>query len=906
MSTNAGTGVSNVTTMSVTRAPSRRSVTLSAVLLLAGFLGLAGWFGTIDVYHKHFFDVGPIVAAYNGCRVIFVGFLAWLIYAAGYALIATVVPAGRLRELPLAERLVLGFGAGIGIWHVGMLVLGMLGLYYRSLMIVICCIVLIASAKQFAGVLGELCQLIANRATAWRRPRTSIIGIAWVLIGLAAAWLLLARGLYPGGGSDYYTHYSRYYQEVMRNHGLAPNDVWYHYYYSKGAGLFFLAMLLTDPQAPELVSFCCVCFAALALAALAARIAPRSLWPAVCGLLYLLFYIVSLARGIYFGAGPGGDFQKSHEEMSALIVIATWATVMYDLQPRQWEIPSLITAASALVAAAILTPITGGFLAIVFALRAAWSLTRKTVRQFWGYSILCATAASTTLCMFLLNYWITGLATDQALDITWRFANLERLNEWGVIPQLVALAWIRDNYERVAPPAGWQIVEQLRDVLRLDALWPLLLSGAIALIGAALWRRRQADRSPSAAGTLLCTLGWFVGPLMLLSVAAGRSQAISYFRFSTFFFPLLALFAVACWAGLLTEWRERRGAWALRVAVPGLLLIAIVISWQTTYDWTARALTVTKHALRFADGRYSLADAYGHQQGRGGYDFGAIYPGALAAMRQVGPGTRIWSMDIDTYCLVPECRIESVLSFMMSRHLNEILNGPPAQARAILQQEGLNYFLFSKEFSLLDMLPYSRLFAPDVIAENFGIKWTDGTTYLLTWRGPDTASIGADFLDAYADRVRQAENPWFRFRELLPQMNIVMTALGASPHPWTTMDFPWRQLYGINVLRATYGENCRKFSPPRPAVNAVQIGNATTAVVEDCSGEIKCDFRVDVNRMGDPASGCGKDFTVTYTCPPRNLATTASVPGEANGKTVTLYCGPEPNGRTEVHPREDR
>ncbi|MFA4987575.1 MAG: hypothetical protein WC712_13415 [Candidatus Brocadiia bacterium] len=904
MSLDVSATADNTTQTSAIADPSRSSVILSAVVLLAGFLGLAVWFGVIDVYHQHFFDAGPIVLAYNLSRVIFIGFFAWIIAASGFMLIAILAPVDGWCELPLAERLVLGFGAGTGLWQIAMLILGMLGLYYRSIMIVICCIVLCASARWFARIFGELTQCVACRITVWRQLRVGVVDIACLMIGGAIILLLLARGLYPGGGGDYYTHYFPYTQEVLRNHSLAPNDVWYHYYYSKGVGLSFLAMLLTDPQAPELVTFCCVCAAALALAALTARIAPNSLWPLVCGVLYPLFYLVSMPIGMFAGAGAGGDFQKSHEVTSALIVIVAWACVMYDLQPRQRKYPSFITAVFASIATAILTPVAGGLLAIIFALRAAWSLMRKTFHQCWGYSILCA--AGTTLCIFVLNYWITGLVTDQALDFTWRFANLERLNRWGVIPQLIAVAWIRDNYARIAPPLGWEIIGLLRYFLRWDAVWPLLCSGVIALFGTTLLRRRNADRSVSPARTALCTLGWFVGPLVLLSAGAGRSQSVSYFRFSTFFFPLLALFAITCWAALMAQCRDPRCALALLVAAPIVLLTVSLISWDTTYNWFARVNAIKRHTLRFARGQYSLADAYSNQQGRGDYDFGAIYPGALAAMRQVGPNTRIWSMDVDSYCMVPGCRVESVISFMMSRHLNEILNGHPDQARAILQQEGLNYFLFSKEFRLLDLLPYSRLFAPDTIAEYLGIRWTDGKTYLLTWRGPGTTAIGADFLDAYTDRVTQPEHPWFRFRKLLPYMNTVMTGLAASPHPWEPMDFPWRRVRGIDVLEATYGQNCQKFSPAPPAVNSVYIGNATALVSDDCSGAMKCDFHVDVKHIEDPAVGCSKNFSVTYRCLPGGQTTIALVPPEANGKTVTLSCGLETEVRTGTPARPER
>ncbi len=61
---------------------------LSAAALIIGFIGVVAWFGAIDFYHRHFFDTGPIVAADNVVRVIFVGIFSWLIYAPGAAIAA--------------------------------------------------------------------------------------------------------------------------------------------------------------------------------------------------------------------------------------------------------------------------------------------------------------------------------------------------------------------------------------------------------------------------------------------------------------------------------------------------------------------------------------------------------------------------------------------------------------------------------------------------------------------------------------------------------------------------------------------------------------------------------------------------------------------------------------------------
>jgi len=84
----------------------------------------------------------------------------------------------------------------------------------------------------------------------------------------------------------------------------------------------------------------------------------------------------------------------------------------------------------------------------------------------------------------------------------------------------------------------------------------------------------------------------------------------------------------------------------------------------------------------------------------------------------------------------------------------------------------------------------------------------------------------------------------------------------------------------IHALVATYGENC---GAPR--------GNATSDVQMNCDGDRKCTYTVDVQRLGDPAPGCRKVFTLDYQCAPGGPPVKVDVPGEAGlGTSVELSC----------------
>jgi hypothetical protein len=767
--------------------------------LIFGFAGVVSWFAAVDFYHRHFFEPGMIVAADNAVRVVFVGLFSWLIYAPGAGVAILIMSPAARAALSPAERAVLGFGIGVGVWHVVMLLLGVLNLYYRPVLAGLCLVVLVASGRHFGRVAVAGCRGLAIRFTELRRGGPSQQTIGAVLIAVVAAWLLLRRGLFPGGGSDYYTHYFYYYLAVLKNHGLAPNDVWYHYYYSKGSGLALLGMLLTDPEAPALTTFPCVLFAAVAIATLARRMAPGSMWPAAGVLVYLLFYLVGIDRGY-----AEGEFQKDHEEIAALMVLFVWALCMESCGPPR---PFRVMAAASAVAAAIVTQAVGVLLGLFVGLLWAWSLARRRWRDVWGYGVVGAAIAGTVAAVFALSYVQTGLPTDQPLDLMLRFADVSRLDRWGVIPQVITVAWIEDNYAALAPPFGWGVFNLLARFLRLRGLWPFLVGPIIAAIivhvadriyatdrFAQLRRKRASDRAEASfAGAAAARLGAILLFFIVVALLVGRVQNISFERLSTFFVPLLVLFAIAGGVWLLNGKLECRGDPWLWTVLPCALLVTVLLAWQGKEHWTRRVPAETANALRFVSGRLSLAQAYSHAES--GYPFGAINPDALAAARQLPYGTPIWSTNVDSYCMVPGCLIESAVSFKMSGRLDEILGGEPELAKQRLQEAGLNYFLFMKDYRIIDLLPFSRLFAPDTIGRYLGIKWSDASTFLLTWIGPDTTPIGPDFLDAYARRRAEPDAlRWFKFDELAPLIIAIAPRMRAAQRGTVGKLLTWRKL----------------------------------------------------------------------------------------------------------------
>jgi hypothetical protein len=511
--------------------------------------------------------------------------------------------------------------------------------------------------------------------------------------------------------------------------------------------------------------------------------APHSLWPAAGAVIYLFYYLVS------FSADGGGQFQKDHEEIAALVALTAWALCM---ERRAAPRPFRIMAAATAITAALITPPIAILLGFFVGLLAAWSMVRRRWSEMWGYGVVVAAVTAAVLAVFVVGYLQTGLASDQALDLMLRFADPARLDRWGVIPQIIAVAWIRDNYLQWEQPFGRATLQEIADFLRLRFLWPFLSGPLIAVVvlrmSGALsgWWQLAAPRDARSAALAKQTAWRLVAMVLLLAavaVVAGRAQSFSFARLSSFFVPVQVMLAMAGSVWALNWPLTRRDDAVLRLIVPALLLVGTLVAWQSPAHWTSSLRRETANAMRFLAGSYSLAQAYSHANSR--YAFGAINPGALAAAQQLPYGTPIWSTNVDSYCMVPGCLIESVISFKMSGRLDEILGGDPELAKLRLQQAGLDYFLFMKDYRMIDLLPFSKLFAPETIGRYLGVKWSDGTTYLLTWIGPDTTPIGPDFLEAYARRRAEPEVVrWFRFDELAPLMATIAPRMRAATTQW--------------------------------------------------------------------------------------------------------------------------
>lgn len=95
----------------------------------------------------------------------------------------------------------------------------------------------------------------------------------------------------------------------------------------------------------------------------------------------------------------------------------------------------------------------------------------------------------------------------------------------------------------------------------------------------------------------------------------------------------------------------------------------------------------------------------------------------------------------------------------------------------------------------------------------------------------------------------------------------------------------------IHIVEATYGASCRNFVPPPGHKNLVKAGNATIIASLACDNtDVYCPVYVDPAKLGDPAAGCEKDFSVSWRCGSGQTVHHAYIAGNAMHFVAWLSC----------------
>ena len=243
----------------------------------------------------------------------------------------------------------------------------------------------------------------------------------------AITTVLISKSLYPNATVDYFPHYLQYYLRVIQDSGIWPNDIWYHFYISKGIGDVFFAMILSDTLAPLSVPFIMYLTGIAIGYAFLKRMTQNVLASLLVSVMIAAAFIWTYQLPSHFGLW--GEFSEQHVITAVLFWGTVWAGWLLQELPVEERSGWQHTIAAITIGLVILEPQFAALSSSYFMLLAMIAAYRRSplMRMYVSLAVIAAITAATLLA---INYAITGLADITPYQLFWRFADQERFSHW--------------------------------------------------------------------------------------------------------------------------------------------------------------------------------------------------------------------------------------------------------------------------------------------------------------------------------------------------------------------------------------------------------------------------------------------------------------------------------------------
>ena len=291
----------------------------------------------------------------------------------------------------------------------------------------------------------------------------------------------------------------------------------------------------------------------------------------------------------------------------------------------------------------------------------------------------------------------------------------------------------------------------------------------------ALPDRGQTPRPPPAGGSVFAIRSYrhVSRDDADATVGIGQVQPVSYVRYASFDLPLMIALVIGAWQTMTNSLPQRPWIGILSRGVIPLLLVAVTYSGvRERYRQNFRAVIAS--AASFVGGRGdSIYDAYVDQKAWPGRSLeGGIRPWGLAIWRVLGPGTRFWAFESHTYCMLRDCLSGNDVApsgYLRARSTFCLVQ----QIRRKQSSRRKTSIIFWLEWipTPMTQMMCSALFSPDQIGERLGIKWTDGTHFLLTWRESASTPLSPEWVATYRQVAKGAAcDQWANLQSLAEQL----------------------------------------------------------------------------------------------------------------------------------------
>jgi hypothetical protein len=689
-----------------------RSDLLAGTLYSGVFLATVGALKTFDIAWQDFDVTGWRTLGYLALRAALAMHLALLCIGLGGFLLA--LPGRKEPGSADWHFFFAAFFLGASTFGLVFSAAGLLGWLTLSFALV--------ATVPVAFVVPRYCVPMIGRAIKSCSLRIARLGTIELGTLFAAFWCaivvgtvtLVTKGLYPlSAEPDVWAHYSHYYRAVLESGSSGPNQLWYHFFISKAAGLTFLAGLLSDALAAQLVAAVFFVVICLILFQLVVRLDGSGTWASLAVALFAISY--------------DGTFHKHHVILTGYVAFLTWVAI--DLvttrvsEQRLTYVPALVASLYIGFYQPLASSLIFAFFIVAAILAKVMRLADESPGRLMGLAIAIGTGASAAL---TLNYAMTGLPEFAPLGKMMQFADREKVS------QMFSRFGLGFFLGEQADIAGWKFdLTWLLKVFRYEQfvlVIPKLLLWILSAVAVSCVVAGARAPFASAQNRPWIVIGAFLLPAFVLAQAAPVLSTYRLFTFAAFFGAAIVIVLLK---KSVSWWPHR----------PEASLIGPAIVMVCSGAWILSAVhsieTPQREAMRsYLQGRISFARAmhlemaYPHQKKLE----------LMTRLRQeIGPDKRIYSLNQadDANMAFPGRGLITEPSYDFGKLQEDIIYGDPAVAHSTLAGMGVNYFYLPighNVAALFSSLAFSKLFAPASLERQFQVAMRDGADYVLTWR----------------------------------------------------------------------------------------------------------------------------------------------------------------------------
>ena len=672
---------------------------------------------------------GSALLVYHLCRVGLVFFTIVFCYCAGYRTLGMLRLNVRGLFDSARKTFILCFFFGASLYGILFTVLGLFGLVNLATALVFTLPVILFSRRPLAelargspraGEQDPLRDAYTGRIFMW---------LVTALAGYAVLAVVVTRVLHIAVfDPNIWEHYAHYYRAVLASGSTQPNEVWHHFYASKGAGLILLVNVLSDFLGAQIVSACFVLAAGMVILDLLQHQCKSTGWAMFGVMIYLAF--------LYGGAADGAAF-KHHCALLGYASFALWGVVsLQDAPPLPFRAVVVAMLVSFFYVGFYL-PVSAAMFASAFMLVALTNAIFRTTTHVRALLVLASGLCAGAGLAMVVNWAITGLAEVTPMRLFWAIADqaeVERVFGTGGIRFFLNMNNdLRNEYD-------WSL-RRTWTVLRYPLSAALLFWGLLALLVALIQTHTRAVAASSMR--FLAYVAAFVLPL---SVFAQGVQTNAVDRMALYSIVLTTLASVVI-LNKLVEAYVGRTIW--RAPIPGtggveikpwvvasMIIMLLGITTAMVHAWKGLGKEQRSVIYRFATGEVSLKGSFQLAEANEGKRAIGIGIEAMSEFRKNAADGRILRLSYEggfAYALPGE-GIVSEPTYSLVRDPKALMTAGPEEVAKYLRDRGIRYFSLDLQHRLFSTIAFTPLFDVHQMPRYFSVAYQEGEFVMLTWR----------------------------------------------------------------------------------------------------------------------------------------------------------------------------